>query len=146
MRSPTRRFVALQYGLWFALVWGAPQLVHPCPEHTASPTGARPAPTDGTGATHATGQAHHAHGQPAGGSATMAEDQSRAPSPTESGCCCPGPQCGAGAMALPLPATFFHSPVSIVGSLTQSWRAEVPGSRPDYFIPFGTAPPAASLA
>ena len=134
MRSLTRPLTALLLGLWFALYLGAPQLVHPCPEHAAV-NELTPAP----------GHAHHGAGsRPSGASARDSEKS--APAHSGDGCCCPGPQCGAGAMTLTSPATLFRSPVSLVGAVVSSWRDDAPSRHPDFFIPFGTAPPAASLA
>lgn len=138
MRTSTRRLTALMLGLWFALYLGAPQLVHPCPEHAAASAG-------GAAAGHAHPGAQHAHdGAVPGGSARDGEKS--APSHSGAGCCCPGPQCGAGAMTLTSPATLFRSPVSLVGAMVRSWHEETPARRPDFFIPFGTAPPPASHA
>ncbi len=94
-----RRLSSLAVALWFALYVGAPQLLHPCPQHAVPGAWG-----------HGRAMAAHHVGASAAASATMpmggtessaAHDHGATPSsgdtsaPTgKHNCCCPGPQCG----------------------------------------------------
>jgi hypothetical protein len=113
-----RRLVAALNAVWFVLSFGAPQLMHPCPEH---------APKQAVSASAHSGHAAH-HGS------------TDAPNKKKSGCCCPGPQCGSQAIAI-------LDAVPALSAPTVALHAPIAGDRPavervEWLLPFATAPPA----
>ena len=126
MRHVTRRLSAALFALWFALYMGAPGLVHPCPEHSAP------------GASVAVGEgAHGDHG-----STSLADAGQSSDTPSDGhGCCCPGPQCGAGAMVLAEAPTIAGA--ALTPQVAPDFRApeRAFGARPEHLLPYSTAPP-----
>ncbi len=117
--------------LWFALYVGAPQLVHPCPEHNAASV---VAVTAAESAQEVAG--HHAHHAPA---ETQGGDQN-----SDGNCCCPGPHCGTMAMDPgSARAAAFSLPVAL-DLAPAGTTALAPASRVAHVLPFATAPPSQS--
>ncbi len=138
-----RRLSSLMVALWFALYVGAPQLLHPCPQHAvqgvwgASTSMANDAASSASSAHHATSAAH-SHGAPhSGDSSTPAGEHD---------CCCPGPQCGSSAVVVAVDTSWIR--VSIVdASVTIAAPPLVPASsRVAYTLPYATAPPVTAPA
>ena len=118
-----RRFVAALNAIWFVLSFGAPQLLHPCPEH--SPKHAVTASAHAEHAAHASHAAHH--------DASKKQEK-------KGQCCCPGPQCCAPALELVAATPAPEPPVAPApvveyeaGSLVRQVAR---------LLPFATAPPA----
>lgn len=121
----------MMYMLWFALYVGAPQLVHPCPEHNAASAAVAAVSESDEAAA-----AHHAHHSPA---QTPDSDQN-----SDGDCCCPGPHCGTIAMDLgnTRPVAF---PAPLAMDLAPSGTSTLaPANRVAHALPFATAPPAQS--
>jgi len=137
--SRLRRPIAAWFTLWMALYVGAPQLVHPCPEHSAvaAVASASHSATTTAEGEHGAGHGHHgaqlAHGPAQGdGSST--------------GCCCPGPQCGSSA-ALATVSPAWRVAITIRPQRsTPGGRTVVAPRRVAHALPFATAPPAALSA
>ncbi len=123
MRARARRFTGTLFSLWFALYVGAPQLVHPCPAHSAV------APSQATQVDHAAHHGDHSAPQQRG------EDR-------DDSCCCPGPQCGASALV----ATATPAVPGAVARPTRESTARndtlTPRVRAAHVLPCSTAPPA----
>jgi hypothetical protein len=119
-----RRVFAWWLTLWFALSLAAPQLVHPCPEHSP----ARRHLAD----EHA---AHH------GGHSAGSEEG--APQPGDGAeCCCPGPQCVSGA-AVPIDPPVVAQEVIAAPALPAPEGAALGAlERPAFSLPYSTPPPA----
>ncbi|MEP7382379.1 MAG: hypothetical protein ABI910_11865 [Gemmatimonadota bacterium] len=145
-----RRVSSLIVVLWFALNAGAPQLLHPCPQHAvpaawggamgagvlsrssmSAPNGTRHTDVAADRATHAHG-AHQSSGIP--GQEKKHE------------CCCPGPQCGSSAASVAVQVSWIF--VSLVDATITiaAPPLESPSPRVAYTLPYATAPPAARAA
>jgi hypothetical protein len=122
MLSTTRRVTASLFAFWFALYIGVPELVHPCPTHSA--------------VAEQVGAGGHAHGAVAG------HGSHGTPEPTEhtGECCCPDPQCGAQAVVPAAAVQLSESPRG-VRSMQPSPTSGVQRPRIERLLPFATAPP-----
>lgn len=122
-----------------ALYVGAPQLVHPCPEHSAvaaAASGSHPATITVEGE-HGTGHAHHG---------TQLADGPEQGDASSTGCCCPGPHCGSSA-ALATDSAAWRVAITIrLQCSTPGARTAVAPRRVAHALPFATAPPAALSA
>ncbi|HEV8366095.1 MAG TPA: hypothetical protein VGQ52_21445 [Gemmatimonadaceae bacterium] len=130
MRGSARRVVAAMFTLWFALYLGVPQAIHPCPTHSAK-----------AGIRTAAAAQHHRAGDRTQHHAAGHSEQSKGKGHAEQ-CCCPGPQCGAGALTVALPR---FAPASVVAQravTAPSAQQLTPVERPAYALPCSTAPPA----
>ncbi len=125
-RVSARRFTAALHLVWFALYVGAPQLVHPCPEHAAPGLAAETVAKAPSG-----GHAHH--GDPSPASDAKGDD-----------CCCPGPQCGVAAMVASSDRAVSPGVISPCEGVPRFERARGPRSRTAHVLPFATAPPSRS--
>jgi hypothetical protein len=116
-----RRLIAALNAIWFVLSIGAPQLMHPCPEHSSGQVA--------SASEHSEHSAHH----------SANHDTTKPPS-HESGCCCPGPQCGSQAV-LPV-AAGEPLDVPVIASHVSSHGTAPARSHVAWLLPFATAPPA----
>lgn len=121
-----RRLTAALHLVWFALYVGAPQLVHPCPEHTAPGHVAAAAAQAPSG-----GHAHH--GDPSPASDAKGDD-----------CCCPGPQCAVAAMVASSDRATSPGALGASEGVPRFEPAGAPRSRIAHVLPFATAPPSRS--
>jgi hypothetical protein len=119
--------VAGWYSLWFALYLAAPQVVHPCPSHSAAAS-----------AVAAPGEGHHHAGQHVEHAPVQQHDKQS----DASDCCCPGPQCGA-SMALAAASQLTPLAQAVTRAVVAPHGAAlVARAWPAFFLPFSTAPPA----
>lgn len=115
-----RRVAAALNAFCFVLSFGAPQLLHPCPEHAPRQAAAASAHSEHAG--------HHA-------STTTAPEE-------KSDCCCPGPQCGSQALALVAAVPSFSAPKVELRAPDVASRTAI--ERVEWLLPFATAPPASN--
>lgn len=152
------RLSSLMVALWFALYVGAPQLLHPCPQHAVQGVGseakpghhavARPAGEhsvtahdaahQSSAATATPGDAGHSHGDPQSG-------QSDAPA-GEHDCCCPGPQCGSAAIVVALQTPWISVSIVDADVAIDAPPFAPATTRVAHTLPYATAPPVTALA
>lgn len=145
-----RRPIAALLALWMALYLGAPQLVHPCPAHSA--LRASHAASASSAARHG---GHHQAAPSGARGESGAHDLVSAPGDhgehhrgdrAGDSCCCPGPQCGSGS-ALLEGALAWHFAGVIRATDARAFGPRTPGRpRAAHSLPFATAPPAALIA
>jgi hypothetical protein len=122
MHLGVRRLTGVLFALWFAFYLGAPQAVHPCPEHSAATT--------------AVADEHVGHHGSHTGAGQQGGDQQTGD------CCCPGPQCAVTALVADAAASASPPVDAVVRAAAPA--ADVLGSRerPAYSLHLATAPPA----
>lgn len=153
-----RRLSSLMVALWFALYVGAPQLLHPCPQHAVHGAWNVAAGAEQATAQHASAlpeaaahAAHHASGPTQSPSSALQSDgdshsQHSSGPEGEHDCCCPGPQCGSAAVVVAVDTPSVS--VTIVdAAVSVAAPPLVPAaSRVAHTLPYATAPPVTASA
>ena len=138
-----RRLSSFMVALWFALYVGAPQLLHPCPQHAVPES-------MGAAMRHhaAMGVAGERANAPAAATHAYDAQRSRAPpAPAQDHrCCCPGPQCGSAVVVVAPTATWIDVTLVATTVAPVAPRVAPPPTRFAHTLPYATAPPTAREA